>query len=50
MTNKNEDLDNFKTEQTHFVSSLNKTVESTEQPPLHTKNLSQVKYPKEKFK
>jgi predicted adenine nucleotide alpha hydrolase (AANH) superfamily ATPase len=43
-------LDSFKIEQTHFVSSLNKTLESLEESPLSTKELSQVKYLKEKFK
>jgi predicted adenine nucleotide alpha hydrolase (AANH) superfamily ATPase len=48
--NKTEDLDSFKIEQTHFASSLNKTLESLEESPLSTKKLSQVKYLKEKFK
>jgi hypothetical protein len=38
--NKKEDLDSFKIEQTHFVSSLNKTLESLEELSL---SLSQVK-------
>jgi hypothetical protein len=38
--NKEEDLDGFKIEQTHFVSSLNKTLESLEESPLSTKELS----------
>jgi hypothetical protein len=45
-----EDLDSFKIEQTHFISSLNKTLESLEESPLSTKKLSEVKYPKEKLK
>jgi hypothetical protein len=48
--NRKEDLDSFKSEQTYFVSSLNKTLESLEQSPLSTKELSEVKCPKEKFK
>jgi hypothetical protein len=35
--NKKEDLDSFKIEQTHFVSSLSKTLESLEELPLSTK-------------
>jgi hypothetical protein len=51
-TFRDEKLDSFKIEQTHFVSSLSKTktLESLEESPLSTKTLSQVKYPKEKFK
>lgn len=30
LTNKKEDLDSFKTEHTHFVSSLNKNLETSE--------------------
>jgi hypothetical protein len=37
--NKKEDLGSFKTEQTHFVSTLNKTMES-ENSPHSTKKLS----------
>jgi hypothetical protein len=43
-------LNSFKIEQTHFISSLNKTLESLEELPLSTKTLSQVKYLKEEFK
>jgi hypothetical protein len=48
--NKKEGLDSFKIEQTHFVSSLDKTLESLEESPLLTKMLSQVKYPQERLK
>jgi hypothetical protein len=48
--NKKEDLDSYKIEDTHFVSSLNKAVELLEESPLSTKKLTQVKYPKEEFR
>jgi hypothetical protein len=34
--NKKEDLNSFKLEHTHFISSLNKTPESLEESPLRT--------------
>jgi hypothetical protein len=43
-------LGNFKIVLTHPVSSLNKTPKSSEESPLSTKKLSQMKYPKEELK
>jgi hypothetical protein len=39
----------FKIDQTHVGSSLNNILEPLEQSSLSTMNLSQVKYPKERF-
>lgn len=49
--NKVEDLNSFKTEQVHFVSSLNKTLGSLEESPLYKnrKHFTNLSYYKDDF-
>jgi hypothetical protein len=48
--NKEKDLNSFKIEVTQIVSALKRTVGSSEESQFSSKKLSQVKYPRGKFK